>query len=125
MRDYIDIIESSMMNTSSNKPYIRAHKSGEDVVWIDMMFVPPDQRGKGLGKQYYEEWESDLPYTVKLVRIMAADTGSGLSNGFWEKMGFEYQYYGTDLPYEVSQYMWKGVNGHPTPPSINVDENSD
>lgn len=52
---------------------------------------------------------------------MAADTGSGLSNGFWEAMGFNYQYDGESLDYETSQYMWKGVNGHPTPETVWVD----
>lgn len=120
MRQYINIVENFLVD-DQKKPYISAHMSGKDTVWIDMMYIPPEKRGQGFGRNFYENWESNLPKTVKLVKLMAADTGDGISNMFWEKMGFEYQYYGMDLPYEVSQYMWKGVNGHPTPPAVKVD----
>ena len=88
----------------SDKPYIDAHRSG-DIMWIDMMLVPPSQRGSGVGKAFYKSWEEALPSDIKLIRLLAADTGDGLSNGFWEAMGFEYQYDGDDLDYETSQYM--------------------
>lgn len=114
IRQWITLVEAM-----SDKPYINAH--GNELVWIDMMWVPPDQRGTGVGRRYYEEWEKALPPSVRLIRLMAADAGDGLSNGFWEAMGFEYQYVGEDLDYETSQYMWKGVNGHPTPPSVDAD----
>jgi len=39
-----------------NKPFINAHLSGENVLWIDMMLVPKEQRGKGIGTQFYQEW---------------------------------------------------------------------
>lgn len=106
------------------EPYIAAHRSG-DIIWIDMMSVPVSDRGKGIGRQYYMKWEQELPQDVKIVRLMAADTGSGLSNGFWEAMGFEYQYSGDDLDYETSQYMWKGVNGNPTPATVDLDDDQD
>ena len=101
-------------------PYIDAHMSGKEVVWIDMMRVPPEQRRRGIGRNHYAEWEAELPKSVKLVRLMAADTGSGKSNGFWEAMGFDYVYTGgaEDMDYETSQQMWKGVNGHKTPRAI-------
>lgn len=107
---------------AGDEPYINAHRSG-DIIWIDMMGVP--DRGKGIGRRYYEQWEANLPPDIKLIRLMAADAGHGPSNGFWEAMGFDYQYAGDDLDYETSHYMWKGVNGHPTPPTVNADEDAD
>lgn len=109
---------------TTSEPYIHAHRSG-DTIWIDMMEVPEGQRRKGVGANVYQQWEASLPPDIKLVRLMAADTGSGKSNGFWEAMGFDYQYDGDDLDYETSQYMWKGVNGHPTPPTVIVDGEDD
>ena len=107
---------------NSVEPYIDAHVSG-DVIWIDMIFVPFDQRNKGVGRALYEKWEKELPADITLVRLMAADTGSGQSSDFWDAMGFEFQYDGEDLDYESSQYMWLGVNGHPTPATVLVDDN--
>lgn len=90
-----------------------------------MMLVPRDQRGKGAGRRFYNAWETRLPEAVRLVRIMAADTGTGPSDGFWKAMGFEYTYDGDPdaMDYETRQHMWKGVNGHSTPPPISVEEN--
>lgn len=117
MREWISLFEEN------EKPWIDWHQAGEFVVLIDMFYVPPGMRGKGIGKTFYQNWESRLPKSVKLVRLMAADygDGAGMSNQFWERMGFEYNYTGDNLPYEVEQMMWKGVNGHPTPPAIESD----
>ena len=107
---------------SDNKSFIEAHLSGENVLWIDMMFVPKEQRGKGIGTQFYEEWEKSIPESVTLIKLMAADTGDYDSTGFWDKMGFSFVYDSNlELDYETAQMMWKGVNGNPTPKSIFVD----
>jgi GNAT superfamily N-acetyltransferase len=119
-----NMLEDAATPKEDNAPYIDAHRSG-DVIWIDMMAVPSEHRGKGIGRQHYEAWEASLPPDIKLIRLMAADTGEGVSNGFWEAMGFEYQYDGEDLDYETSQSMWKGVNGHETPPTVNVDDDEE
>lgn len=106
---------------SSEKPNIAAHASG-DVVWIDMMSLPKGERGKGAGRAGYAEWEETLPENITRVQILASDTGAGNSAAFWEKMGFTYQYEGENLDYESAHRMWKGVNGHATPPTVNVDD---
>lgn len=108
----------------ADQPYIEAHRSG-DIVWIDMMVVPKGRRGTGAGRAFYDAWVAALPQDIPLIRLMAADTGAGLSNGFWEAMGFSYVYVGDDLDYELGQQMWQGVNGHPTPPSIEVEPAED
>jgi hypothetical protein len=111
---------------NSDKPFINARMSG-DTTWIDMIHVPELQRGEGIGTKYYEEWEIKLPSTVKLVRVLAADTGSGKGNSdhFWDKLGFDWQYKGENLSYEAQHMMWKGVNGHATPMVVDVDEYED
>jgi hypothetical protein len=116
MRNFIDIIESE-----AEGPYISSHRSGA-TVYIDMMTVPRDQRRKGVGRAYYDEWEAALPHDVVMIKLMAADTGSGNSAEFWSSMGFDYQYDGESLDYESQNMMWKGVNGHPTPATIDVDD---
>jgi hypothetical protein len=99
-------------------PYtMEAHRSG-DVIWVDWFEVK--DKGKGLGRKYYMEWESKLPKDIKLVRLFAADA----AGDFWDKMGFSYVY-DTEQGDESDQYMWKGVNGNPTPQPVENDYESD
>ena len=102
------------------KGTIEAH--GTDMLWLDWMYVKPEYRGTGLGAEAYRLWEKDLPGDVRLVKLMAADTGDGTSAPFWEKMGYTYVYDYETGDYEADHTMWKGVNGHPTPPSRGRDE---
>lgn len=108
---------------SNDKSYIAAHWANEDqtAIEIEMMLVV-GEHGKGEGRRLYEEWEAALPKTVKLVTLFAADyDGSGNSDGFWGKMGFDWVYNAgdaCDMDYESTHRMHKGVNGHPTPPTI-------
>jgi predicted GNAT superfamily acetyltransferase len=100
---------------------IEGHLSSPETAWVDMILIPAQERGTGQGRRTYEAWEARLPATVEVVRLFAADTGSGESDGFWEAMSFEYQYDcedESDLDYESSHMMFKGVNGHPTPKPI-------
>lgn len=74
---------------------------------------------KGCGRAEYEAWEKSLPTSVKLISLFAADSdGSGNSDGFWEKMGFDWVWNpgdDTNIDYESLHRMHKGVNGNPTP----------
>jgi hypothetical protein len=108
-------------------PTIEWHLRNPETAYIEMMHVPPALRGAGHGRAHYAQWESSLPKTVKLVHLHAADTGAGPSDGFWQRMGYDYRYdYGRDVDtaegphYEASKEMWKGVNGHPTPETVRV-----
>jgi len=101
--------------------YINGHVTGT-IAWVDMIWVPPGERKNGKGRGLYLDWESKLPPETTLVRLMAADTGSGNSDPFWERLGFNWVYLGSDdLRYEDLHMMWKGVNGTPTPASIDPD----
>jgi len=112
-----------LIENDEDQPYIQSRRQGT-TIWIDMIHVPRSQRGQGTGSRYYREWEAKLPKDIALVRLMAADTGSGQGNsdGFWEMQGFEWQYSGDNLDYESEHMMWKGVNGHPTPKQVVVDD---
>lgn len=108
---------------------IDAHRSGS-IIWIDWICVPADQRGRGNGRAAYSEFEKHLPADVEQVRVMAADSGSGSSQGFWDALGFAFAFDGpgaSGLPYESRQTMFKGVNGHPTPKPtwISDDQNEE
>lgn len=104
--------------TESDEPFINAHGAAGTLLWIDMMWVPPDQRGKGVGRRFYEKWESNLPKEFALIKLMTADTGSGPSDGFWLSMGYQPVYCEETGDYESDNMMWKGVNGHPTPSCV-------
>ena len=106
---------------------IDAHLSG-NIVWLDMFVVPMQQRKRGVGRAAYMEWEKSLSSLVTCVKLLASDTGNGLSDGFWEAMGYSFQYESDEfgvLSYEDMQSMWKGLNGHPTPPSVKVLSEND
>jgi 2'-5' RNA ligase/8-oxo-dGTP pyrophosphatase MutT (NUDIX family) len=104
---------------AKDKPSIETHGDGS-TIWIDMFVIPAKDRGKGLGRKFYMQWEAGLPKNIKLVRLYAGDTGAGSSRGFWDSMGFSYVY-DTEQGDETDNYMWKGVNGGKTPPSITSD----
>jgi hypothetical protein len=92
---------------------------GEAKTVIEITWMKSSQKGQG--RQEYETWEKSLPPTVKLITLFAADSdGSGNSDQFWEKMGFDWVWSpgdDSDIDYESLHRMHKGVNGHPTPDS--------
>ncbi|MGB7439960.1 MAG: GNAT family N-acetyltransferase [Coleofasciculaceae cyanobacterium] len=57
--------------------------------WIGLMMVAPEQRGQGLGADFYrafEHWVSAQGISqISLVAIKANEPGLQ----FWERMGFE------------------------------------
>jgi len=121
--DYYDEDDNNELPSWMNEN-IESHEQG-DTMWLDLIEVPKSQQRKGLGRKEYEEWEGSLPKNIKLVKLMAADMGDGNSQGFWERMGFDFVYTSNDpnnIPYEYRQEMQKGVNGHPTPNPIDWEE---
>lgn len=122
LRAGLERLGPAPLTEAEDRPYIDAHRS-ENVIWIDMIHVPRGQRGQGVGAAYYREWESNLPKDIDLIRLVSADTGSGTGNAswFWEAMGFSFNYDIEDRNNAAYWYMWKGVNGHPTPPTIPED----
>jgi GNAT superfamily N-acetyltransferase len=80
---------------------IQAHRQG-DTIWLDYFEV--SQRGQGLGTKEYLNWEKNLPAEIKKIRLHASDAGHGKSHGFWDKMGFDYEFPDDD------NYMIKSIN---------------
>ena len=68
---------------------IQAHRQG-NTIWIDYFEVPV--RGKGMGSREYRDWESKLPQDITKIRLHASDAGHGPSHGFWDQMGFDYEF---------------------------------
>ena len=96
------------------------HQAG-DVLWIDMFGLRPEDRNQGGGRIAWQEFESSIPKEIAVICLFAGDTGGGPSAGFWEKMGFTYQY-DQESGTEYDQYMWKGANGHPTPKPLDTPD---
>ena len=69
------------------KAFVDSHICG-NICWIDMFFIPKESRGRGEGRAMYEEFEKGLPENVTKIMLYSADTGSGPSHGFWDRMGF-------------------------------------
>jgi len=90
------------------------HLSGDGTTaYIDWMQVPRSQRRQGVGSRAYAEWESQLPPSVRVIRLMAADAGDGPSDEFWKSLGFDYDVQGEDwesVDYEARQMMSKPRN---------------
>lgn len=114
----------SSADAALDQPTISAHwtTADETVIEIDWFSMPAHLRGRGLGQKAYEAWESQLPPSVKLVTLFAADSeGRGNSDPFWERLGFNWRWNAGDvseMSYEAAHRMHKGVNGHPTPDSV-------
>lgn len=121
LREAINIVENIQ-----REPRIDAEARGE-IAYVHDLYVPKELRGKGIGQKLYLNWETNLPSETKLVKLFAADYGDGLGNSdpFWERLGFEHQYYGETMSYEGEHTMWKGVKCHPTPEPVDWDAYED
>lgn len=122
-------VDRSELSKKKQKPFIDAHVVG-DVAEVELLYVPPNERGKGVAKRLYQRWEKSLPKNVEFVQLEAVDygDGAGMSNLFWERMGFVYKYdvsEESNVPDEIAYRMWKGVNGHPTPPPTVLERDGD
>lgn len=69
-------------------PFLATHLN-DDVAWIDVLFVPKEQRFQGFGRRMVLEWLSKLPATIKKIEVLAVDLDGGSPVGFWKKMGFD------------------------------------
>jgi hypothetical protein len=86
---------------------------------IEMFLVPSVVRGTGIGKNMYQQFEDKLPENIKIVNLIAADLGSGDTQGFWFERGFRKVF--EDQNKKNKQfyiYMQKGINGYLTPPTL-------
>ncbi|PTY05553.1 hypothetical protein DB347_14355 [Opitutaceae bacterium EW11] len=80
------------------------HLSG-DTAWVDVLFVPRDQRRNGWGRRMFLRWARALPEEIKKIQLLAVDLDGGSPLGFWTKMGFEVEDQDfPDLP-ETGCYM--------------------
>jgi hypothetical protein len=121
MRKWINLMERA----EDKEPVVSGMaRPGDKVVELFMLYVPHHLRGMGAGRAAYEEWEAKLPRSVERVEIDAVDYGDGAGDAkpFWDRLGFDFKYSGDNLDAEEQNRMWKGVNGHPTPPSIGDDD---
>jgi len=69
-------------------PFLATHLT-EDVAWIDVLFVPKENRCQGFGRRMVLEWLSKLPATIKKIELLAVDLDGGSPVGFWKKLGFD------------------------------------
>lgn len=69
-------------------PFLATHLT-DDVAWIDVLFVPKENRNQGHGRRMVLEWLSKLPATIKKIELLAVDLDGGSPVGFWRKMGFD------------------------------------
>jgi len=71
-----------------NTPFLASHLSG-DTAWVDVLFVPQEQRRRGWGTRLFADWAKTLPTDVKHIELLAVDLGGGSPVRFWSKLGFE------------------------------------
>lgn len=88
-----------------SKPILKATQIEPNAMYIDWLNIPEDQRGKGLGKKTYYDWENSLPTTIKKVYLHAGDLGTGATKPFWESVGFKLVDKDEDKPFD--HYMVK------------------
>jgi len=147
MRESIDIVEAKGRRTKwkaapgetgATPPEPPRYKL--DAHWMDaektavyIEWFSVEESGKGNGRRAYEAWEARLPESVKYIYLHAADPdGGGNSHGFWEAMGFDFEYtYGSAIEHEIddeTKYaMVKAIHGaaQPEPHLITSEDDED
>jgi ribosomal protein S18 acetylase RimI-like enzyme len=96
------------------EPYIESW-IGEDVAYIDMIYVPPAMRSTGVGASLVSDWLTSLDKSVKRVKLKAATLGGSSALKFWSRIGFVKAYSGDFLYDEIEDALVLGVNGYSTP----------
>jgi GNAT superfamily N-acetyltransferase len=119
--------------SESNKDYDDIHKEEpylnasfvQDVAYIDMLYVPPNLRNKGVGSKLVKEWLSTLDIQIKRVKLMACTLGGKDGVHFWEGLGFTKAFSGSHLYHEIENTMVLGVNGYSQPVPERIKESDD
>lgn len=91
---------------------LEVRTSGSNLLWIDMVLVPKELRGKGLGTKVVKLVEDAARAEgIKTVLLYAADTdGNGRSGPFWESLGYGYdESDNEDEDAEENWYMRKNL----------------
>lgn len=87
-----------------NTPFLASHQAG-DTAWLDVLFVPKENRHQGWGTRLFNNWIKSLPEEITKVELLAVDLDGGSPIGFWKKLGFEVEdQYFEDVP-ETGCYM--------------------
>jgi hypothetical protein len=90
---------------------LQSHDSGS-LCWIDWFVVPNSVQHQGHGRAFFkaiEQWIREGEVATTEIRLMAADSGDGPSDEFWEKMGFVHMNPDSDN-YEQAHRMHKSLN---------------
>lgn len=107
------------------KPYIKFDGFlSDEVLHIDILYVPPSLRGRGIGAKVFNEWVESLPCNVKRVRLMACSLGGSDGVAFWKGLGFKNAYTG-NLYDEIENALVLGINGYSTPVPEIIAEGDD
>lgn len=73
---------------SSDEPLFH-HYIDNNIAFVSNFVIPKHLRGKGLGRQIYQEWENSLPPSVKAIELRAKNE---TAKAFWGKLGFREKY---------------------------------
>lgn len=71
---------------------ITYHFISDEVVFIDLFYVPTHLQGKGLGASVVKKFIETLPTDVIEIRAVAAKNLTGRVVEFWLKQGFSFLY---------------------------------
>jgi hypothetical protein len=99
-----------------NNVEVTYHYISNDIVFIDLFFVPVHLQGNKLGSKVVKLFINQLPLEVTEVRCMASKNTNGRVSEFWIKQSFSYLY---DVKYEcfeeeILYSMTIGINGGST-----------
>lgn len=75
-----------------DKVEITYHFISEEVVFIDLFYVPNNLQGKGLGSSVLKKFIKILPTEVIEIRAVSAKNMTGIVIDFWLKQGFSFLY---------------------------------
>lgn len=91
------------------------HFITDEIVFIDLYYVPVKKQGQGLGRDSFQDFLNILPKDVREIRLVAGTNITGRVNIFWTKLGFDYLYDiqedETEVDEDILYAMTLPVNG--------------
>jgi len=112
--------EKGYEDIAAASPYIDWEIDGDRAL-IHLVYVPPSQRGKGIGKQLFQSVLDAIKHeAVKTIRLMSAPLCGRSTTEYWKSLGFVSAYEGGQ-PDNI-RVLHKAVNGFELPPIESVPD---
>lgn len=66
-----------------------SQEAGGMVIWLEELYIKPEYRSKGLGREFFEYLENNMGSNVKRIRLEVEEENTRVVK-LYEKMGFKW-----------------------------------